>query len=83
MSKTATNQKVTETLKKADKRWGFRFGCDGTCSRRFAADFIGVSLSTLDRKLSSGVLRKGKDPHTGHTLVCKKSISVYMEKLEV
>jgi hypothetical protein len=82
MSRGRSSTVDREVLTGADAAWGFRFGCDGTMTRSKTAAFLGVSLATIDRKLTAGVFRKGKDPDTGSTLICKRSVMTYLERLE-
>jgi len=80
-------QKPTEQeWSKADKDWGYRFGCDGTMSIAQAAEHIGLAERTGYNLVYAGNIRSGH-PVSGKqtmkkTLVCRRSVDDYLAKIE-
>lgn len=64
-----------ETL--ADKKWGYKFGCDGLRSVVDTAEFLGVSRQTVYRYISDDKLRAGQNGK-----ICFRSVKDYAHSLE-
>lgn len=78
MMATATK---SELQSPASMRWGYEFGCDGIVSIREAAKMLGgVSLTTVYRRISEGLLRHGVDG--GRAIICRRSLTEYIASLE-
>lgn len=65
----------------ADEMWGWEFGCDGLMTVVGACRFLSISRDTLDRRILSGELRKGKK--NGRVYVCERSVRQYAKRMEV
>lgn len=77
------SSETTIQLSGADKQWGFPFGCDGLMSRAASAQFLGVSTRTIDRLCDEGRLRKGRHPGGVGIGICRRSITLYLEQMEI
>jgi hypothetical protein len=66
-----------------DKRYGYRFGCDGLMSFTEAREFLGrISKDTLYRKIHAGLIRKGTHTDGRRAVICRRSVLEYVSKLE-
>lgn len=80
---TATAATTTELLSEADKRFGYRFGVDGVMGFDEACTFMGnISRDTLYRRIADELIRKGRHPKNGRSVVCRRSVTSYVSKLE-
>ena len=65
----------------ADRKFGYRFGVDGLMAQEEAIEFLGnPSLSTIDRRVEEGKLRRGKDK--GRVVLCRRSVVEYVASCE-
>lgn len=71
-----------QVLSPADARWGYSFGVDGLWSREKAAEWLGCSIRTVDRRCERGRIRRGKDPDTRMIAVCKRSVINFVSMME-
>lgn len=65
----------------ADRKHGYRFGCDGIVNMKQAAEMLGgVNERTVVRRIDAGVFRVGREG--GRVVICKRSILDYIASLE-
>lgn len=77
MSLTVVRTSETE----ADRKWGYRFGCDGIVNLEDAGKILAnASTRTVERRIAAGVLRAGYEG--GRTVVCVRSIRDHIAGLE-
>lgn len=76
MAATATKPSDA-TWTDADKKWGYKFGCEGLRSVEGAADFLDKSRATVYRLVNEEKIRKGKDGN-----ICFRSLQDHAHSLE-
>ncbi len=70
-----------ELVTPADRRFGYRFGCEGVLTISQVIDALGgVSRATVYRRIDEGLLRKGKDKR--RAVICRRSLREYLSGLE-
>lgn len=69
----------------AEKRWGYPFGEKGLVPIADAAELLGVSERTVERRIEEGYLRRGYAkpgvPQSG-TVICRRSLMDYLASCE-
>ena len=81
--RTSVSQAKQVELSEVDEQWGYAFGCDGLMTTAEASEHLAVSRWALDRMCESEQIRKGKHPDTNRIAFCRRSIDVYMNRMEV
>jgi len=72
-----------DALNVADKRWGYKFGCNGLMRTAEVCQHLSISRWTVDRLAEDGRIRKGKDANCNRVVFCRRSIDAYVASLEV
>jgi hypothetical protein len=76
----AINHIDTE-LTDADRRAGYRFGCDGLLDFEAASKLLGgASISTIERRIADGKIRAGREGR--RVVICRRSLTEYIAGLE-
>ncbi len=70
----------TTNWTESDRRYGYRFGCNGTVSISEAARMLGVCRDTVYSRIEDDVLRRGEK--MGRPCICVESIRRFMEPIE-
>ncbi len=83
LSAALGTESVTKVLERpADRRFGYRFGCDGVIGLEEALKMLGnPSRTTIDRRCDELKIRKGRDGQ--RVVFCIRSINEYIASLEV
>ena len=74
----ATNNNLNE----ADRKYGYRFGCDGLMSIEETCEFLNISRWTLNARIDAGHIRKGKHLDGRAVVICRRSVQEYLSRLE-
>lgn len=65
----------------ADRRHGYRFGCEGIVDIPTAAERLGgVSVCTVFRRIAANKFRAGREGN--RTVICIRSLNDYIASLE-